>query len=327
MKNSIFVLLLLGGVVAMAATGQAAGKNEKLDAAIRLYETGSFRQAVGILRQEVKASPRDSEVRLWLGKAYLQTRDWKAAVGEVEKAVELEPSNAQYHLWLGRVCGERASHAFVTTAYSMAKQVVREFQAASALAPDDLDIRFDLLEYYLQAPGMVGGGRDKAEAEARAIAGIDPQKGYSARAAIHKKDKQWNKAKAELTKATAEFPQSADAATELADYLAGRRDYEGALAWSKKALALDPQSKNARFLAASAATFLRRDLDSAADELQKLAAGPLGWYDPSFGQIYRRLGETHLARGDKAKAKAAFQAALAYNPDDSRAKEALDKLK
>ena len=331
MKKSIFVLLLSLSLFLLfnssVTTLKAAEKNERLDAAIRLYETGSFQQAVNLLRQEVKVSPREPEVRLWLGKAYLKTRDWKAAVNEIEKAVELKPDNAQYHLWLGRACGERASHAFVTTAYSMAKRVVKEFQTASTLAPKDLDIRFDLLEYYLQAPGMVGGGRDKAEAEARTIADIDPQKGYLARATIYKKDKQWDKAKAELTKATVEFPQSADAATELAYYLLDRQDHEGALTWSKKATTLDPQSKNARFITATAATLLQCDLDAATAELQKLAAGPLDYYDPSFEQIHYRLGENHLARGDKAKAKESFQSALAYNPEYSRAKEALDKIK
>ncbi|MDR1726647.1 MAG: tetratricopeptide repeat protein [Acidobacteriota bacterium] len=324
MKRPVLALLL---VVAFCTGAPAAEKDVRLAAGVRLYESGAFRQAADALRQEAKDSPRDAEVRLWLGKALLKSRDWKGAVAEIEKAVELEPSNAQYHLWLGRACGERASHSFVTTAYSMAKRVVKEFQAASSLAPRDLDIRFDLLEYYLQAPGMLGGGKDKAEAEARAIASISPQRGYSARAAIYKSGKQWDKAKSELSKAAAEFPQSADAATELADFLSGRRDYEGALAWSRKALALDPQSKYARFLAAAAATELRRDLDAAAGDLKKLADGPLGWYDPSFEEVYCRLGENHLARGDKVAAKAAFQAALAYNPEYSRAREALDKIK
>ena len=331
MKKSNFVLFLLLSLFLLLdssiTTLRAAEKSERLDAAIRFYETGSFQQAVNLLREEVKVYPRAPEVRLWLGKAYLKTRDWKSAVNEIEKAVELEPGNSQYHLWLGRACGERAAHAFVTTAYSMAKRVVKEFQTASTLAPRDLDIRFDLLEYYLQAPGMVGGGRDKAEAEARTIADIDPQKGCFAWAAIYKKDKQWDKARAELTRATVEFPQSAAAATELADYLLGRQDYEEALTWSKKAVALDPQSKNARFIAATAATLLRRDLDAATTELQELASGSLDYYDPSFEQIHYRLGENHLARGDQTKAKAAFQSALSYNPEYSRAKEALDKIK
>jgi tetratricopeptide (TPR) repeat protein len=318
---TVYVLLL---VPAFAARLTAAA--EKLPEAVNLYEKGSFRQTVEILRQETKASPRDAEIRFWLGKAYLKVQDWKAAIAELEKAAEIEPANALYRQWLGRASGERASRAFVTTAYSMAKQVVREFETASRLAPQNLSIRFDLLEYYLQAPGMLGGGKDKAEAEARTIAEIDRQKGYTARANIYKKDKQWDKAETELLQAAYEFPENAAACEDLADYLSGRQNHEGALLWSRKALALNPQLKFSRFLTAAAATRLNRDLEAAADELQALANGPLSDDDPTFEQIYYQLGENYLARGDKAKAKAAFQSALSYNPEHSRAKEALKKL-
>ena len=323
-KTLIIVSVLLLAPIPVARLTRAA--EGKLSEAVNLYEKGSFKQAVEILRQEAKASPRDAEIRFRLGKSYLKVQDWKAAVTEMEKAVELEPSNALYRQWLGRASGERASRAFITTAYSMAKQVVKEFEAASRLAPKDLSIRFDLLEYYLQAPGMVGGGKDKAGAEAITIAEIDRQKGYTARAVIYRKDKQLDKAKAELLKATDEFPESAAACEDLADFLFGRQDFEGALQWSRKALTLNPKLNHARFLAAAALTRLRRDLEAAAEELQALANGPLSDDDPTFEQVYYQLGENHLARGDKAKAKAAFQAALSYNPEYSRAKEALNKL-
>jgi len=327
MKTRIIPLTVSILLLALATFAQLpASAIEKLSDAIRLYEKGSFSQSVEILLQETKNSPRDAAVRFWLGKAYLKVQNWKAAVAELEKAVEIEPANAQYHQWLGRASGERASRAFVTTAYSMAKQVVREFETARRLSPEDLSIRFDLLEYYLQAPGMVGGGRDKAEAEARTIAEIDRRKGYTARAIIYKADKQWDKAKAELLKGTHEFPESAAACEDLADYLFGRQDYDGALEWSRKALTLSPELNYSRFLAAAAATRLNRDLPTASADLQKLVDGTLSDDDPTFEQVYYQLGENHLARGDKAKAKAAFQAALSYNPEYSRAKEALNKL-
>ena len=310
----------------MPVTLLTATAAEKLSDAVRLHERGSFQQAVELLRQESKTSPRDAEVRFHLGRAYLKVRDWRAAVTELERAVELEPSNARYRQWLGRAYGERASRAFLTAAYSMARRTVREFEAASRLSPNDLSVRFDLLEYYLQAPGMVGGGRDKAEAEARTIDGIDKQKGYTARANIHRRDKQFDRAGAELLKATVEFPENATACEDLADFLFGQRDYEGALQWSRKALTLNPKLNYSRFLAAAAATRLNRDLETAADELQALADGPLFDNDPTFEQVYYMSGENYLARGDKAKAKAAFQSALSFNPDHSRAKEALGKL-
>ena len=52
-------------------------------------------------------------------------------------------------------------------AIKWARRVIKEFETAREIAPEDLDVRFDMMEYYLNAPAMLGGGEDKAEAEAQ----------------------------------------------------------------------------------------------------------------------------------------------------------------
>lgn len=320
MKIPIFLLFLA------LLSGQAQSK-DNLDEAIRIYGKGAYRQAVVLLQQEAKSSPKDAEVRFWLGKSYLKIRDWGSAIKEMEKAVELQPSNPRYHLYLGRACGERASRVFFTTAFSLARRVIKEFQTASNLAPKDPGIRFDLLEYYLQAPGIVGGGKDKAEAEARMIANLSPVKGYIARATIYRNEKKWDMAKSELTQATMDYPKDADAFKDLADYLLDRQDYAGAFDYGKKALALNGQSKRSKFIVAVAETKLQKDLDQASKTLQELVAGSLQDGDPSFEEAHYWLGENHLLRGDKESARSAFMTALTFNPEYSRAKDELSRIK
>jgi tetratricopeptide (TPR) repeat protein len=320
MKTSIILVFF-------ALLTNALQAKESLDNAIQLYEKGEFRQAVDVLKQFTQTSPKDAETRFWLAKSYMKTREWGAAVREMEKAVELQPSNPLYHLWLGRACGERASRAFFTTAFSLARRVLKEFEIAKNLSPKDPGIRFDLLEFYLQAPGMIGGGKDKALTEAQSISQINPLKGFTARAAVFSKDKKWDQAKHELIRATEEFPQNADAYKDLADFLLDRQDYEGALYYGEKALALDRQSKRTQFIAAVAKTKRGKDLDQATATLRELAAGPLRDGDPSFEEANYWLGENYLARGDKDKARDAFKAALAFNPEYTRAKDALAKTR
>jgi tetratricopeptide (TPR) repeat protein len=300
---------------------------ENLDTAIQLYGRGEFRQAVGIFQQSAKSSPKDAETRFWLAKSYMKIQEWGSAIREIEKAVELQPANPRYHLWLGRACGERASRAFFTSALSLARRVLKEFKIARDLAPKDPGIRFDLLEFYLQAPGIIGGGKDKAQTEAQSIANINPVKGSTARATIFCNDKKWDKAKAELTQATEDYPKNADVFKDLADFLLDRQDSEGALYYGEKALALDSQSKRTQLIVAVAKTKLGKDLDQAAATLRELAAGPLLDEDPSFEEANYWLGENYLARGDKAKARDAFKSALAFNPEYSQAKNALSKAR
>ncbi len=301
--------------------------NAGMQDAVALYERGQFSQAAVQFKRLAEGSPANPEIRIRLGRSYLKIREWDKAVREMEKAVQLEPANARYHLWLGRACGEKASNVVFFKALGWARRVVKEFETARTLAPEDLDVRFDLLEYYLEAPGIVGGGRDKAEAEVQAIARLNAEKGYTARATVYSKDKKWELARKELQQAVAEYPKSIGACKDLADFLLDRSDYKGALGYAEKALELDAKSKRARLIAASAKIRLKMDLDETGAMLQGLAAGTLGDGDPSFEEVYYWLGEGFLAKGDKAKAREAFKAALGYNPAFGKAKDGLAQIK
>ena len=72
----------------------------------------------------------------------------------------------------------------------MVGDVRREFEQAVALDPNYVEARSDLLEFYLGAPRSFGGGIDKAEVQADAIAKLDPAMGQRARALIEQKIKQ-----------------------------------------------------------------------------------------------------------------------------------------
>ena len=54
------------------------------------------------------------------------------------------------------------------------KKVRTEFERAVELDPKNSEARADLAEFYIEAPSIVGGGKDKARAQAEALAGFDP---------------------------------------------------------------------------------------------------------------------------------------------------------
>ena len=132
-----------------------------LDQAVSHYERGEYQKSIDLLSSVDDPS---GEINLWLAKSYLKAREWDKAVKTMEKTVEKEPSNAIYHLWLGRAYGERADNRLWPL--NDARRLLSEFKKAREISPDSIGIRFDLLEFYAQAPGIVGGGEDKARAEA-----------------------------------------------------------------------------------------------------------------------------------------------------------------
>ena len=87
---------------------------------------------------------------------------WDAGIPSCEKAVALDPNDGLYHLWLGRIYGEKADRAGFLKAAGLAGKVRTEFERAVELSPNSWEARTDLAEFYLEAPGIVGGSKDEA---------------------------------------------------------------------------------------------------------------------------------------------------------------------
>ncbi len=77
---------------------------------------------------------------------------------------------------MGRSYGEKAEHSGLLAAVKLAKRVREEFETAVRLDPNNVEARADLAEFYMEAPAIMGGGRDKAEAQAQQLAIADPVK-------------------------------------------------------------------------------------------------------------------------------------------------------
>jgi len=91
-----------------------------------------------------------------------------------ERSVVLEPHNSLYHQWLGRATGRKAEVSNPFTAFGLARKVKAEFERSVALDGNNLSARTDLAEYYIEAPGFLGGDRNKARQQAAAVASSDP---------------------------------------------------------------------------------------------------------------------------------------------------------
>jgi tetratricopeptide (TPR) repeat protein len=298
---------------------------DNLGPAIRLYEAGEFQKAADLLRR-APASGR-ADLSLWLGKSCLRARKWDEAIAALEEAVKLQPSTSINHLWLGRAYGEKASRASALSAFGIARKVVREFETAVKLDPSNMDARFDLLEFYVEAPGIVGGGKDKATVQASAIAALNVRMGYTARARILEKEKQFDPARAELVKSTREFPAESEAFLDLAQFLIRRGEFVAAEASAARAVGLNPGSAGAAFALAICRAELRKDLAPAETSLCRLSAGSFADGGPLFEDVYFRLGQVRLLLSKRAEAREAFEKALRFNPEHAGAKAALAALR
>lgn len=81
-----------------------------------------------------------------------------------EQCVASHPKESICHESLGNVLGTKALNAGIFSAMSYAGKIRDAFRTAVDLDPNNLSARFSLQQYYLAAPGIVGGGVDKAQA-------------------------------------------------------------------------------------------------------------------------------------------------------------------
>ena len=113
-----------------------------------------------------------------------------AAIESGEKAVETLAQDSYAWFWLGRAYAQQAIRASLLGKPRWAGKTRDAYEKSVALDPTNLDARFDLMQYYLAAPGFLGGGREKADAQAAEMRERDPVMGKLADAVLANADRQ-----------------------------------------------------------------------------------------------------------------------------------------
>src|ERR1022692_1889538 len=196
-----------------------------LDRANKLYNITEFQQSLEVLQ----AVPnKDAAVYELMGRNYYGQGDFRKATEALEHSAVLAPGNSTVYLWLGRAYGRRAETSSMITAPGLANKARQFFEKAAQLNPANLDAQTDLFEYYLEAPGFLGGGFDKASATATQIARISPAEGQWAQARLAENRKEYSKAEAHLRRAVELAPQQIGGLIDLARLFTRQGRYQDA---------------------------------------------------------------------------------------------------
>ncbi len=290
----------------------------------QLLAEGRADDAVRVLQEQVALHPTDAEPFNLLCRAFFMTDEWDPALEACQRAVSLAPQNSMYHLWLGRVYGEKADHSSIFAAPGLAKQARSAFERAVQLDPDNWEARADLGEFYAEAPGIIGGGKDKARAQADALMAINPAMAHWVLARIAEKDKQPDVAEREYRAEIAASHSGARAWLDLAGFLRHEKRYEEmkqALHTLNSSLLDRPEA-----LMHAAQQLFRSDLDLpfAVGLLERYLKAPVE-DGPAF-KAHDLLGQIYEKQGDKRAAADQFRAALALAHSYARAQENLKRV-
>jgi tetratricopeptide (TPR) repeat protein len=289
-----------------------------------LLAAGRVDQAVQDLNRQIEASPNAESYNL-LCRAEFELGAWDAGIPNCEKATELDPDNALYHLWLGRIYGEKADHAGFLHAVGLAKKVRAEFERAVAFDPNSCEVRTDLAEFYLEAPGIIGGGQDKALAQADKIESLNPATADWVKARLAEKNKDIAAAEREYKAAVIDSHGGAREWFNLAGFYGrkGRMDDMDHALRSLETSRLDHPAA----LADGASVILRtrRNYALGIRLLRRYLSTQTVEEAPAF-KAHVMLGELFERQGNTAAAAAEYRNALGMAHDYTLAQDGLRRV-
>jgi tetratricopeptide (TPR) repeat protein len=347
-------LVFLSMFVAFSTSSQT-----KFEKAVRLFDDGKTVQSKPLFLDAVKEDPHNAEAYYYLGTLTINS-DYAGAINYLENAVNLNGAVAKYHFMLGNAYGVKAQRDGIFGKVGAASNCKAQYITAICLDAKFTEARENIIEFYLQAPGIVGGSVEKAVAESDTIKTYDPYAGYIAEARVrgYQKDKVkqeecyrkaisidpknvnaykalWllymdenNGTKADeiFKKAAATVGNKSDLYFQAGLFYVGKNDFAKAREMFETALKKDPLNYAVYYQFGKVDLLTGTDLYQGLSYFEKYIQAPDVKNAPGHEYAYWRMGMMYEKLGKADSARAAYRKALELSPDFEDVKNALEKL-
>ena len=315
---AVFAAALLVPNVLAGQTSDTSG--------VRLFEAGKYKEAKTVFEPAFKANTRDAAAAFYLGRIAMEERKTDRAADYFEAATKLDPKNSHYFLWLGRAYGREAQQASVLRQPGLAKRTRAAWERAIELDPENLDARSDLIQYYVQAPGFMGGSTAKALEQAEEIRKRNALRGYLELGALYEREKKFAEAEKAYVAASKEKSDRHVGEYRLGLFYQNTGAFDKAFDLFESMIAANPSEAGALFQIGKTGAMSGQRLTRAAEALEAYLQTTPGRNDPSLAAAHWRLGMVHEKRQDRQRARAEYETALRLDPTLKQATESLKKL-
>lgn len=260
------------------------------------------------------------------GKAAVNARNIDQAVDLLERAVAIDAAQWEYHMWLGHAYSRQIGRVNIMRKAFVGRRIAAAYNRAVELAPQSVEAAEARLDFFLNAPGIVGGGKDKAVAEAARIATLNAYRGGFASARVAEHEKDYAHAEADYRALMRAYPDSGDPVAALASLLQATNRYDDAFTLVDQRLARYPDDAANLYQLGRMSSASGRDLQRGEQALRRFLS-LLGVQD-RFRQAngHFRLGMIREKLGDSTTAIAEYRQAVELNPAHEPAAGALKRL-
>ena len=313
MCHVLAALLLLLAAPSLAEQGSSRG--------VQLFQSGDWAKAKAEFSGDVRRDDRDARAHFYLGRLALIDNDPDAAAEHLRRAVELEDAASDYHLWYGKAMIQQVMRAQNPL---LAMAVKTQLERAASLDGRNIDARDALVDFYSMAPTMMGGGADKARAQAEAISQLNAMRGHFALGRLAVRSKDSTAVEREMNAAIALAPDTLPAYSALANWYVSQKEWPKAFATLDRYVQRRPDDPYGLYGIGRLAATTGQELDRGERGLRAfLAKPPKKAANPAISLAYLRLAQVLDHEGRSADARGAYQRALELDPRNEEARKAV----
>lgn len=211
------------------------------------FETGDFEKARDIFEAIVEENDENDDAQYWLGRTYFMLRKFEEASDCLETAIDLNDKNADYYFWYGNSLGNEIQSVNVIKQALMAGDILEAYEKAIEVDPKHIGAHIGVAQFYLQAPGIMGGDIEKAKEQADILKKLGSKDGDLIAIGILVKEEKFEEAETQYDLFHTHFVDSTDNPTFYNNYgyfLLRQKKYEKAIQMFKRQVELMPDRAN-----------------------------------------------------------------------------------
>lgn len=284
---------------------------------LRDIVTGHAQDALNRLSGALAQHPDDAQAFELRCRVQIQEQQWNQAISSCREAVRLNPNDSAAHLWMGRAYGGKAGAASHLKALSLAVKLRKEFEKAVQLDPHDVAAYAALGDFYVEAPGMIGGGLGRAEALAAQLQSSAPATAHALLAKIAESRKNYPLAEEEWKKAVQTSTQPAEAWMDLAAFYRRRGELDNMVKAAETGASVNKKHGEPLVYGAEILMQAHRNLPEAEKWLREYLASPAQSEDAPAFVVRAKLAQLLQNEGKTVEAQQQWAASRALAPDYS----------
>ncbi len=326
MPKTTFATLLALAWTGVFLSGFAAAADADLDQQMSALQQArdlpAMRERMDQANEDELSSPAGWSWRIWLATA---DQEIEQAQVLAEEAVDQYPNNAELLLLRTSLRVSELDGAGAFASLRVARAIRRDLVQAVELEPDSVAARISLIQYYLNAPRVAGGGARRAESHLEALRELDSAAWLDMQAIQALIDEDIEASASLLEQALAKDASSARR-TQYGYRMQQLERWDEAFEVFSSLVEEFPNDSASWYQLGRTAVLAKTDLERGRAAFERFLDLPAWPGEPSHAAAWWRLGDLYLLAENPDAARQAYERSLQEDETFAPAQQALDAL-